>query len=444
MSSAGKLGYYETEVGWIPTDWTVSTLGAIGRCIRGVSYKPDHLQAENSESTVTLLRSNNIRDNRINLDEIQFVAGCRISDDQYAKPNDVAICMSNGSKALVGKSGVITSGQLKEHPKLTVGAFCSIYRSDFRYAAHIFNSDYYHAVVDLQLAGSAINNLKGKDIEGVRFPLPPVSEQEKIGDILTAVNNKLNVIARQIEATQTLKRGLTQILFHQGVGTQNADGRWVPHNDFKKVGSRTYPSSWQWVRMGSIAPIVRREVEVQPDSSYPELGLRSFGKGTFHKAALSGIEVGNKRLFIIKSGDLLLSNVFAWEGAIAVAKPADDSRYGSHRYITCVVDGARANADFIARYLVTPPGLTSIGLASPGGAGRNKTLGLSALADIEVPIPPLPEQLVINETLDVVQKKIFLLEIKRERLRALKRGLTQKLLTGEWRVGLEQMTAMAA
>ncbi|MDF5959340.1 hypothetical protein P4052_09985 [Pseudomonas aeruginosa] len=51
--------------------------------------------------------------------------------------------------------------------------------------------------------------------------------------MLTAVDDKLDVIARQIEATQTLKRGLTKTLLSRGVGTQDANSRWVPHTEFE-------------------------------------------------------------------------------------------------------------------------------------------------------------------------------------------------------------------
>lgn len=72
-----------------------------------------------------------------------------------------------------------------------------------------------------------------------------------------------------------------------------------------------------------IAPLVRRIVEIEPDAMYPELGLRSYGKGTFHKPAIMGSELGGKRIYRIEAGDVVFSNVFSWEGAVAVARPED-------------------------------------------------------------------------------------------------------------------------
>lgn len=163
--------------------------------------------------------------------------------------------------------------------------------------------------------------------------------------------------------------------------------------------------------LSDIAPIIRRPTEIMPDQAYPELGIRSFGRGTFHKPAISGTELGTKRLFRIEPGDLVFSNVFAWEGAIAVASSTDAGRFGSHRFITCVVDAERANATYLKLYLTTAPdGRGQVQSASPGGAGRNRTLGVEKLGRIEVPLPPLSEQQAIVARLDALTAKTEELE----------------------------------
>lgn len=170
--------------------------------------------------------------------------------------------------------------------------------------------------------------------------------------------------------------------------------------------------AWPEVALADIAPIVRRPVEIRHDQAYPELGIRSFGRGTFHKPALSGADVGTKRLFRIEPGDLVLSNVFAWEGAIAVALPADAGRFGSHRFITCVVDSERANATYLKLYLTaSPDGRAQVLQASPGGAGRNRTLGVEKMGQIHVPLPPLAEQQAIVARIDALAAKTREVEV---------------------------------
>lgn len=144
--------------------------------------------------------------------------------------------------------------------------------------------------------------------------------------------------------------------------------------------------------MSAIAPLVRREVAINIGTSYPEMGVRSFGRGTFHKPPLAGADVGTKRLFQVRPGDLVFNIVFAWEGAVAVARSEDDGRVGSHRFLTCVTADGHALAEYLLFHFLTDDGLAALGAASPGGAGRNRTLGLQGLGTIEVPVPPLAEQ----------------------------------------------------
>jgi type I restriction enzyme S subunit len=348
--------------------------------------------------------------------------------------------LCDGPSVILGRKGTIDKVQR------CAGPFWAIDTTYYTTAKREFDWSWlYYAISSFDLRklneASGVPSLSRSSLEALDVATPPLPEQQKIAAILTAVDDKLDLIARQIQATQTLKQGLMQTLFSRGVGTQDAAGECVPHTEFKRISSRTVPVAWNARRLGEIAPLIRRPVEIDPDATYPELGLRSYGKGTFHKPALTGAEVGNKRLFQIKAGDLLFSNVFAWEGAVAVARPEDDGRYGSHRYITCAVDASQADTNFLFRYLTTSAGIASLTLASPGGAGRNKTLGLGALADIAVPLPPLNEQRKIGQILDGVDAKLHALDSKRAACEALKRGLMQKLLTGEWRVNVDASLA---
>jgi len=53
---------------------------------------------------------------------------------------------------------------------------------------------------------------------------------------------------------------------------------------------------------------------------------------------------------------------------------------------------------------------------------------------IKIPVPPLEEQKQIAETLSTAQQEIDLLKQLTEKYKTQKRGLMQKLLTGEWRI----------
>jgi len=138
-------------------------------------------------------------------------------------------------------------------------------------------------------------------------------------------------------------------------------------------------------------------VPIDVDAAYEELGVRSFGKGTFHKPDLPGLDVGSKKLFRIEQGDLIFNIVFAWEGAVGIAHARDAGRVGSHRFLSCVPEPGRATAEFLRYWFLSEEGLAQLGQASPGGAGRNRTLGLKSLEAILEPTPSLDAQLWFDQ-----------------------------------------------
>lgn len=222
-----------------------------------------------------------------------------------------------------------------------------------------------------------------------QIALPPLTEQQALVARLDALAEKTQQVEAHLDAVERDAEHLLALRFRDAI----ADAPLRP--------------------MAEVAPLVRREQSIDLNGSYPELGIRSFGKGTFHKPPLSGGDVGTKRLFRIEPGDLLFSNVFAWEGAIAIAQPEDANRFGSHRFITCVADRRLASADFLRYYFLTDDGMLKIGEASPGGAGRNRTLGLEKLMAIEVPIPPLTTQ----QTFERLQAEVVALKAKHTAIR---------------------------
>ena len=151
------------------------------------------------------------------------------------------------------------------------------------------------------------------------------------------------------------------------------------------------------IAIGDVAPILRRPVELESNGVYAELGVRSFGKGLFKKPDLIGGELTWQKLFRIHCGDIVFSNIKAWEGAFAIAKPEHHGKVGSHRYLTCVVDTKRATPNYLWYFLQSDEGLAQVQAASPGSADRNRTLNQKRLAAIQVPLPSLDAQCWFDE-----------------------------------------------
>lgn len=183
--------------------------------------------------------------------------------------------------------------------------------------------------------------------------------------------------------------------------------------------------------MSEVAPIVRRKIEITVDGEYPELGARSFGKGIFHKPTLIGAELDWQKLYTVHSGDLVLSNIKAWEGAIAAAGDNDHGRVGSHRYITCVPVERVTTANFLAFYLLTQEGIEQIQAASPGSADRNRTLAMKRLEKIKVPVPDYDKQLWFNQLQSYVEKIKQAQSENATELEALMPSILDKAFKGE-------------
>ncbi len=167
--------------------------------------------------------------------------------------------------------------------------------------------------------------------------------------------------------------------------------------------------SVRWVPVAEVLRLHRRTVEVEPTRTYAEIGVRSFGRGLFHKDAIDGVSLGAKRVFEIDPGDLVVSNVFAWEGAVAVASEGEKGMIGSHRFMTWRPMSGEAGADFIAHYLLSDHGLEQLRRASPGSAGRNRTLGIAAFENLRIPLPGRDEELRIAARLDRIRDAAGLL-----------------------------------
>jgi len=156
------------------------------------------------------------------------------------------------------------------------------------------------------------------------------------------------------------------------------------------------------VRVGDILRLERRAVVVESGKTYREIGVRSFGRGLFEKEPTSAADLGSKRVFYVHPGDLVVSNIFAWEGAVAVAQEQHEGTIGSHRFMTWVPSSSGVDVEYLRHYFASDPGLGRLGSASPGSAGRNRTLSIKNFENIAIPLPDLEEQHRIAAHLDAM------------------------------------------
>ncbi len=175
-------------------------------------------------------------------------------------------------------------------------------------------------------------------------------------------------------------------------------------------------------------------VNVEPDKEYVQIGIRSHGKGLFYKEPVLGKALGNKQVFWIQPNCFILNVVFAWEQAITKTTENEIGMIGSHRFPMYRPKNDLVDIDYLIYYFLTKRGTDILEAASPGGAGRNRTLGQERFLKSKITLPPLPEQQKIATILSTQDKVIELKEKLLAQKQQQKKYLMQQLLTGKLRL----------
>ena len=201
----------------------------------------------------------------------------------------------------------------------------------------------------------------------------------------------------------------------------------IPEGYWKsKVG--VIPADWNVQAIGSLTKPIKNPVLVDSKEEYVQLGIRSHGKGIFYKEKVTGEELGNKRVFWVEPNCFIVNIVFAWERAIARTSDNDKGIIASHRFPMYKPIDDQLELDYLTYFFKSKRGKYILELASPGGAGRNKTLGQKNFSESLIPVPPIDEQQKISEILSTQDKIIKLKEELIKEKEKLVRFYSQMLL----------------
>ena len=92
---------------------------------------------------------------------------------------------------------------------------------------------------------------------------------------------------------------------------------------YRKTKAGILPADWTVCAFDECLERVERPVDVQADELYTQIGIRSHGKGLFHKEPVTGESLGNKAVYWIEPDCFVLNIVFAWEQAIGKTTQAE-------------------------------------------------------------------------------------------------------------------------
>jgi type I restriction enzyme S subunit len=185
-------------------EWEETRLANLGELVSGLTYSPDDVR----ESGLLVLRSSNVQNGEIALDDNVYVDPA-IKGANLSQPNDILICVRNGSKALIGKSALIPEGL----PTCTHGAFMTVFRARTpRFVFQLFQTARYQKQVAGDL-GATINSINGSQFLKYTFFVPKPAEQHRIATCLSSLDALIAAETQKHAALQRHKRGLMQQLF---------------------------------------------------------------------------------------------------------------------------------------------------------------------------------------------------------------------------------------
>ena len=303
------------------------------------------------------------------------------------------------------------------------------------------NNDFlYHFLVgyedkwDKLSQGSTFTAVNGNDIKKIKLPLPPLEEQKKIADILSTVDKKIAFVEENINVTEELKKGLMQKLLTEGIG----------HTEFKDSELGRIPQGWELKTLGELVFIL---TDYTANGSFASLkeNVTYFNEPNF-AALVRTTDLKEKEFkperftdkrgyeFLKKSalygGEILMANVGSIGEVYIVPEVDFPMTLAPNMYLIKYND----NLINTYAYYFMNSSIFINQLLSKIASTTLQAVNKANFKSIKIPLPPLEEQKKIADILSTVDKKLENLKEKKQSFEELKKGLMQKLLTGEVRV----------
>lgn len=186
--------------------WVEKKLGDVVTNSIGLTYSPNNVKKYGT----LVLRSSNIKNGKLIFEDNVFVE-MSIPERAKVHTNDLLVCVRNGSKALIGKSAVIT----KDAEGMAFGAFMTILRAngiEQIFLNYYWQTDFIQKQVRDNM-GATINQITNADISDFDIYVPSsLPEQQAIASVLTSIDNELSALEAKRKKYEQIKRGMMQQL----------------------------------------------------------------------------------------------------------------------------------------------------------------------------------------------------------------------------------------
>jgi len=388
-----KPGYKQTEVGVIPEDWEITSIGDVCIYQNGTSLEQFF---NRSDGFKVVSIGNYTSDGKYNENSTYISYTFRNEVRKYIlNKNDLSMLLNDKTSqgTIIGRvllfdvddQFVFNQRTMRLSPRSGV-------ESSFLY--YSINGDYLHAaIVSLAKPGTQIY-INTSDVTDLKLALPPPAEQRAIAEALSDVDALIDVLDRLIAKKRDLKQAAMQQLL---TGKTKLPG---------------FSGEWEVKCLGDVLKVRHGKSQygiVTTDGKYPIL-------------ATSG-EIGRTNQYLYDKPSVLIGR----KGTIDFPQYMDTPFWTIDTlFYTEISDSADPKFIFYKFNMINWRGYNE--------ASGVPSLNASTIEKIEFSFPRLGEQTVIAAILSDMDTEITALEAKLAKARQLKQGMMQELLTGKTRL----------
>ncbi|MFN8396270.1 MAG: restriction endonuclease subunit S [Bacteroidia bacterium] len=409
-------GYKHTELGWLPEGWEVRELGELVDKQRPISYGIVQTGDPVSKG-IKCVRVTDIDEGKIC--ENDLITTSKEISNRYRrtilKKGDVVLALRGkiGSSAIVGDS--------MAGANLTRGV-ALISQSDnlsSKFVHQWLSSPIGSKELESRLNGSALKEISIGVLRMLPFPLPPLSEQRAIADLLGCWDRAIGAMGELIRQKQARKKWLMQVLLN---GKRRLPG---------------FAGEWKRVKLGEVF----QEVRTQNDGN---------ANATMTISARHGLITQGEKFDRIIAGNSLPSYTLIEKGDFAYNKGNSKlyqmgciylleeapSALVPFVYICFRPRKGKASANFYKHWFINHGLDRQLKKIITSGARGDGLLNVARddFFALRLPVPSLEEQEAIGKVLQACGSECLLLETKLAMLQLQKKGLMQILLSGRIRL----------
>ena len=435
-----KAGYKQTEVGVIPEDWDVKTLGEIGSFSKGQGVRKD--QSQSGELPCIRYGELYTRHSNYIKQYHSFISKEIATTAKKIVVGDILFAGSGETKEEIGKcAALIDSIDAYAGGDIVI---LSPHSTDSLFLGYLLNSPIAVKQKASKGQGDAVVHITASNLKDVQIPLPKdKSEQTAIATILSDTDALIERLEKLITKKIAIKQGTMQQLL---TGKKRLPG-FEKKEGYKQTMYGVIPDTWDidllgnnikemtdFVAAGSFEAL-RNNVKIYDNPNYAiyvrlydlRLGLGHTSQKYVDKNSYNFLEKSN--LF---GDEILMANIGANVGETFLMPKLSMSATIAPNMIVIRSDNNKLEHDYLLYYSQSKFGQDRLFelIAGSGHPKINKT----DLKKFSIIIPPLPEQTAIATILSDMDTEIESLEQKRDKYTMLKQGMMQQLLTGRIRI----------